>query len=214
MLALVSFVHLRSPPLQTLTRPSRECTTFNFNIHLRVAANSPQSESELDASHARQDFIAYSRPSQLLPASPNSTVLQDALADKTYSKPDFLSVFWHQYQAGLIPSCKQTYHSSARVQDPQSPLTPSPYEDATSPKSHHSPLSMGQALIIALKSTFQTSGIGECYRTTRTLRLQQSGHAHSTRPDLIRRVHILLPTSPAIGDRSRDGGRYLHAVAN
>ncbi|KAJ7101213.1 hypothetical protein C8R44DRAFT_747398 [Mycena epipterygia] len=50
--------------------------------------------------------------SQLLPA----TILQDALADETYFKPDFPSLFLHQYEAGTIPSCKQTYHSSACVQ--------------------------------------------------------------------------------------------------
>ncbi|KAJ7099097.1 hypothetical protein C8R44DRAFT_747785 [Mycena epipterygia] len=200
---------IRQPP-QNLTHASRECATFNFNIHLRVTANSPQSESELDLTLLRvhtciddhyqlliltptsrkpTHCIQLLHGSQLFP--PN--VLQDALADKTYSKPDFLSVFWHKYQAGIIPSCKQAYRLSARVQ-----VEPSYYP--ASPE-------LRPALIIVLKSTFQTStsGIGECYRTI-TLAAIWARVLYPTRLDPARRVHILLPTSPAIGVPSRDGG--------
>ncbi|KAJ7081509.1 hypothetical protein C8R44DRAFT_754010 [Mycena epipterygia] len=173
--------------------------------------------------------------SKLLP----TTVLQDALADKTYSKPDFLSVFWHQYQAEIIPSCKQPYRSSARVQashfysyypgspelrpvsNPKSlrgaPHLPSRiirlYQWGKFPFTYIQYHSLAhdpsiKALIIALKSTFQTSGIGECYCTAHiTLAAIWARALYPTRIDPARCVHILLPTSPQLAtDHETAGG--------
>ncbi|KAJ7099129.1 hypothetical protein C8R44DRAFT_747815 [Mycena epipterygia] len=85
-----------------------------------------------------------------------------------------------------------------------------------------------QVLIIALKSTSQTSGIGESHRTAHVTLAAIWAHVlYPTRIDPARLVHplhlrpspcpsstLLLLNSPAIGDRSRDGGRYLRAVVS
>ncbi|KAJ7101155.1 hypothetical protein C8R44DRAFT_747352 [Mycena epipterygia] len=69
------------------------------------------------------------------------------------------------------------------------------------PTPHFRPVELGNATVQRTRVKILT--------TNSRFRLQQSGHARSTRLDAARRVHILLPTSPAIDDRSRDGGSKL-----